>query len=165
MLELAKEGAKIPSTYDVSNFLEPSQENLLITTHIPLPPLPNIDLSLPLPPSPYPPMTAKNTSLLQALQNHPLVDTQNLEANTVLGISPNPTNTFTPITSSNPSGHLDQGNLAPLTNPLGTSSSHLSITPPPTNQIHLNQTNQNNASNQGNPLTIINPTITHRTCH
>jgi hypothetical protein len=161
MLELAKEGAKLPSTYDVRTILEPSQENLPITTHTPFPPLPNIDLSLPLPPSSFPPMTANNTSLLQALQNHPLVDTQNLEANTVLGISPNPTNTFTPITSSNPSGHLDQGNMAPLTNPLGASSSHLGITPSPIIQTHLNQTNQNNVSNQGNPSTTINPTITH----
>jgi hypothetical protein len=81
MLELAKKGAKIPSTYDVSTIVELSQENLPITTHIPFPPLPNIDWSLPLPPSSFPPMTANK---LQALQNHPLVDTHNLEANTVL---------------------------------------------------------------------------------
>jgi hypothetical protein len=76
MLELAKEGAKIPSTYDVSTILETAMTNLPITTNVPFPPpLPNIDLGLPLPPSPYPPMTTNNASLLQALQRHPLVNT------------------------------------------------------------------------------------------
>lgn len=119
-------------------------------------------------------MTTNNTSLLQALQNHLLVNTQNLEANIVLGMSLNPINMFSPLTFNNsstsstfratpydPSGYLDQGNLAPLTNPLGPSSSHLGIPPSPTNQNHLNQTNQNNTSNQGNTSTIINHTITH----
>lgn len=77
----------------------------------------------------------------------------------VLGMSPNPTSTFTPITSYDLSGPLDQGNLAPLINPLGPSSSHLGISPSPTNQTHLNQTNQNRLSNQGNPSTIISPTM------
>jgi hypothetical protein len=129
-LELAKEGAKLTSTYDMSTILETTLEKFPTTTNVPFPPhLPKTNLGLPLPSSSYQPMN--NTSLLQALQNHPFVNTQNLEANTVLEISPN---TFTLLTFNNstigsvfkatpydPNGPPDRGNLASLTNSLGPS--------------------------------------------
>jgi hypothetical protein len=111
MLELAKGGAKLPSTFDVSTIIEEPLGNLPLTTftptfNTPFPPLfSNMDQSLTLPSTSHiynPPLTTNNTSLLQALQNHPLVNTQNLEENMVLGISLDPKNTFTPSSPTNP---------------------------------------------------------------
>jgi hypothetical protein len=107
MLELAKEGFKIPSKFDVSTILEPPLVSLPLTIFTPTfntpfhQPLPNTNVGLTLPLSPYQPLTMKNTSLLKSLQNHPLVNTQTLEANSVLRISPNGTSMFTPLTFNN----------------------------------------------------------------
>jgi hypothetical protein len=83
MLELAKERAKIPSTFYVSTIMEPHLGSIPLTTFTPsfntslTPPFPNLDQTLGLPLSSYmssQSLTTNKSSLFQALQIHPLVN-------------------------------------------------------------------------------------------
>jgi hypothetical protein len=107
MLELDKGGDKLPSMFDVRTIMEQPLGNTPQTSFTPS--FPNIDQTFVLSSLSYlpsQPMTTNNSSLFQALQNNPLVNTQNLEENIVLGISNNnipqdALHPFTPLTFNN----------------------------------------------------------------
>ena len=104
MLELAKQGAKLPSYFDVSTIVETSFPP--ISSTIPIsstPPSQNIMQNIPQITTsfaPTQPNVNKGSAFLNALQTHPLVNNQNLDANTTLeqSIPQNPLHKNAPLT-------------------------------------------------------------------